>query len=83
MVFSLVDHTSNVLPLPRYEVPIQGGHVDPEMSKSPQLVIHRGKAPDNHVNVAVSSGAVAAAACGAGAPVGAVLKVSDVIMKSG
>lgn len=83
MVLGLTDHASDVLPLPRYEVPVQGGHVDPEMSESPQLVVHGGKAPDHHVDVAVSSGAVPAAAVGAGAAVGAVLEVSDVIMKSG
>lgn len=83
MVFSLTDHTSYVLPLPRYEVSVEGGHIDLEMSKSPQLFIHGGKAPDDHVNVAVSSGAVAAAAFGAGAAVGAVLKVSNVVVKSG
>lgn len=82
MVFGLVDHTSYVLPLPRYEVPVEGGHIDPKMSKSPHLVIHRCKAPDDHVDVAVPPGTMASAAFGPGAALGAVLKVSNVIMKS-
>lgn len=83
MVFSLVDHTSYVLPLPRYEVPVEGGHIDPKVSKCPHLVIHRGKAPDDHVDMAVPPGAMAATAFGPGAALGAVLKISNVIMKSG
>lgn len=83
MVFGLVDHTRYVLPLPRYEVPVQGGHIDPKMSESPHLVIHRSKTPDDHVNVAVPAGAMATTAFGSGTALGAVLKVSDVIVKSG
>lgn len=83
MVFGLVDHASYVLPLPGYEVPVEGGHVDPEVSKSPYLVIHRGKAPYDHVDVVVPPGAMATTAFGPGAALGSVLKVSDVVMKSG
>lgn len=83
VVLGLVDHAGDVLPLPGDEVSVQGGHVDPKVSQSPHLVIHRGKTPDNHVDVAVPPGAVAATALGSGAPLGAVLKVSDVVMESG
>lgn len=83
VVFGLTDHAGYVLPLPRDEVPVESGHIDPKVSQSPHLVIHRGEAPDDHVDVAVPPGAVAAAAFGPGAPLGAVLEVSDVIVKSG
>jgi len=83
MVLGLIDHTSYVLPLPRYEVPVEGGHIDPKVSKTSHLVVHRGEAPDDHVDVAVFPGTMAGAAFGPGAPLGAVLKVSNIIMKSG
>lgn len=83
MVLGLVDHTSYVLPLPRYEIPVEGRHIDPKVSKSPHLVIHGGETPDDHVDVAVPPGAMAPTAFGPGAGLGAVLKVSNVIMKSG
>lgn len=83
VVLGLTDHTGDVLPLPRDEVPVEGGHVDPEVSQRPRLVVHRGEAPDDHVDVAVPAGAVAPAALGPRAAVGAVLKVSDVVVKGG
>lgn len=82
VVLGLTDHTGDVLPLPRDEVPVEGGHVDPEVSQSPCLVVHWGKAPDDHVDVAVPAGSMAPAPLGPRAALGAVLKVSDVVVKS-
>lgn len=83
VVLGLVDHTGYVLPLPGYEVPVERGHIDSNVSESPHLVIRWGKTPDDHVDVAVPPGAVATTAFGPGAALGAVVEVSDVIMKSG
>lgn len=82
-MFGLVDHTSYVLPLPRYEVSVECGHIDLKVSKCSHLVIHRTKTPDTHVDVVVPTRPMAATAFGSGTAVGAVLKISYVIMKSG
>lgn len=82
MMFGLIDHASYVPPLPRNEVPVEGGHIYPKVSQTPHLVVHRSKAPDDQLDVAVSPGTVAGTVFGHGTAPRIVLKVSDVIMKS-